>query len=98
MGRTLPSAAQLIDEQIAALKPMYGALRRSDQLILNEFYEACIEHRAAIANAERLLPLEGMLLAIQIEQHKRFRRVLAELETRLQNLERELREMREARA
>lgn len=87
MGRTLPSAAQLIDEQIAALKPMYGALRRSDQLIVNEFYEACIEHRAAIANAGRLLPLEGMLIAIQLEERKRTRRLLVELETRLQTLE-----------
>lgn len=87
MGRTLPSAAQLIEEQIAALKPMYGALRRSDQLIVNEFYEACIEHRAAIANAERLLPLEGMLIAIQLEERKRTRRLLVELETRLQTLE-----------
>lgn len=92
MGRTLPSAAQLIDEQIAALKPMYGALRRSDQLIVNEFYEACIQHRAAIANAERLLPLEGMFLAMLLEERKRTRHLLVELETRLQNIESLLRE------
>jgi hypothetical protein len=96
MGRSIPSAAQLIDEQIAALKPMYGALRRADQLIVDEFYTACIEHRAAIANADRLLPLEGMLLAIQLEERKRFRHALVVVETWMQNMERELRELKEA--
>ena len=58
MGRTLPPASQLILQQVDEIKPLYEALRRSDQLILDHIFEEINPHRAAIANAANLLPLE----------------------------------------
>jgi hypothetical protein len=79
MGRTLPPASQLILQQIDEIKPLYEALRRSDQLILDHIFEEISPHRAAIANAANLLPLESMLLLAVLEQHKTFTRTVAEL-------------------
>lgn len=46
MGRTLPSTTQIVFNLIAELQPFYLALRRSDQLILDKFFEATLQHRA----------------------------------------------------
>jgi hypothetical protein len=58
MGRTLPSTTQIVFKLIAELEPFYGALRRSDQLILDRFFEAILQHRVPIGNADSLLPME----------------------------------------
>jgi len=79
MGRTLPPASQLILQQVDEIKPLYEALRRSDQLILDYIFEEISPHRAAIANAANLLPLEAMLLLSLLEQHKKFFRTIDEL-------------------
>ena len=79
MGRTLPPASQLILQQIDEIKPLYEALRRSDQLILDHIFEEISPHRAAIANAANLLPLESMLLLALLEQHKTLTHTVAEL-------------------
>lgn len=79
MGRTLPPASQLILQQIDEIKPLYEALRRSDQLILDQIFEEINPHRAAIANAANLLPLESMLILALLEQHKKFSRIIDEL-------------------
>ena len=87
MGRTLPSTTQLAFDQIAELKPFYEALRRSDQLILDKFFEAILQHRAAIGNAVNLLPIEIMPFAILLEEHKRNRHILEELCVLIEGLE-----------
>lgn len=71
MGRTLPSTTQLAFEQIAELKPFYEALRRTDQLILDRFFESILQHRAAISHTANLLPMEVMPFVILLEEHKR---------------------------
>ena len=71
MGRLLPSATQLAFEQIAELKPLYQALRRSDQLILDKFFESILQHRAAIGNTASLLTMEVFPFVILLEEHKR---------------------------
>jgi len=71
MGRTLPSATQLILREQDALAQFRRALRREDQLALDDLFRAARFHVAAIANASHLLPLETMLLAMLIEEHKR---------------------------
>ena len=86
MGRTLPPASQLILQQVDEIKPLYEALRRSDQLILDHIFEEINPHRAAIANAANLLPLEAMLLLSLLEQHKKFSRTVAELYRELEIL------------
>ena len=71
MGRTLPSSTQIAFEQIAELKSFYETLRRPDQLILDKFFEAILQHRAAISNAANLLPMEVIPFVILLEERKR---------------------------
>jgi hypothetical protein len=87
MGRTLPSTTQLAFDQIAELKPFYDALRRSDQLILDKFFEAVLQHRAAIGNAANLLPIEIMPFVIMLEEHKRNHHILKDLYVLIEGLE-----------
>ena len=91
MGRTLPSTTQIAFDLIAELKPFYGALRRSDQLILDKFFEAILQHRAAISNAANLLPMELMPFVILLEERKRISQVHNELYMLIEQLENKLR-------
>ena len=93
MGRTLPPTTQIVFDQIAELRPFYNALRRSDQLILDTFFESILQHRAAIGNAANLLPMEIMPMVILLEQHKRNHHIhnelyglIAELENKFNRL------------
>ena len=79
MGRTLPSTTQVAFDQIAELKSFYETLRRPDQLILDTFFEAILQHRAAISHAANLLPMEVIPFVILLEEHKRNRQVYNEL-------------------
>ena len=91
MGRTLPSTTQIAFDLIAELKPFYGALRRSDQLILDKFFEVALQHRAAISNAANLLPMELMPFVILLEERKRISQVHNELYMLIEQLENKLR-------
>jgi len=90
MGRTLPSTTQIAFDTIAELRPFYETLRRSDQLILDRFFEAILQHRAAISNAASLLPVEITPFVILLEEHKRTNHVHAELYSLIEGLERRL--------
>jgi hypothetical protein len=90
MGRSLPPASQLILNQVAELKPMYGALRRSDQLALDEIFDLVQQHRAAVANAASLLPLEAVLVLVLLEEHKRATHLRKEFQVELESLKREI--------
>ena len=79
MGHTLPSTTQIAFELIAELEPFYGALRRSDQLILDKFFEAVLQHRAAISNAANLLPMEVAPFVILLEERKSINQLRNEL-------------------
>ena len=90
MGRTLPSTTQLAFNLIAELESFYGALRRSDQLILDKFFEDALQHRAALSNAANLLPMEVMPFAILLEEHKRNSQVYNELYSLINEIETKL--------
>ena len=90
MGRTLPSTTQLAFDLIAELKPFYGALRRSDQLILDTFFEAALQHRAALGNTAHVLPIEVMPLVILLEEHKRNRQVYNEIYGLIEEIDKKL--------
>ncbi len=90
MGHTLPSTTQIAFEQIAELKPLYDALRRSDQLILDKFFEAILQHRAAIGNAANLLPMEIMPFVILLEERKRNNQIQNDLYVLIEGLEKRL--------
>jgi len=79
MGRTLPSATlQILDER-QALAKFRRALRREDQRALDDLFRAARYHVAAIAYTSHLLPLETMLLAMLLEEHKRVLKLEARL-------------------
>lgn len=90
MGRTLPSTTQIAFDLIAELKPFYRALRLTDQLILDKFFEAALQHRTAISNAASLLPMEVMPFAILLEERKRNTHVFIELFNQIEDLEKRL--------
>ena len=86
MGRTLPSTTQIVFNLIAELELFYGALRRSDQLTLDKFFEAALQHRVPIGNAASLLPMELLSFVILLEERKRFDQLHAELLAELEEL------------
>jgi hypothetical protein len=56
------------------------ALRRHDQLALDELLNAAYPHLPAAAQAVQALPFEVLLLAVILEQHKEIQRLSARLE------------------
>lgn len=85
MGRTLPSITQSLSEEQAAFSRFRRALRRSDQLALDELFIAARQHLAAAAYSANLLPMETFLLSMLLEEHKeviRLRSRVEALETR----------------
>ena len=90
MGRTLPSTTQIVFKLIAELEPFYLALRRSDQLILDKFFEAVLQHRVPIGNAGSLLPMEVLPFVILLEERKKFDKLQAELRAELEELQKQV--------
>lgn len=80
MGRTLPSITQSLSEEQAAFSRFRRALRRSDQLALDELFVAARQHLAAAAYAANLLPMETFLLAMLLEEHKEVIRLRSQIE------------------
>jgi hypothetical protein len=83
MGRTLPSATQLMHQEEAALSRFRRALRRGDQLILDDLFTAAQKHISAAAYAAHALPFETFLMAMLLEEHKevmRLRKIVEVLE------------------
>ena len=80
MGRTLPSITQAFLQERQSLARVRRALRREDQLILDELLAASRRHLAAAAYASHLLPFEVMLLSMLLEQHKEVVRLRRQLE------------------
>lgn len=82
MGRTLPSITQSFIQEQEAFGRFRRALRRSDQLVLDDLFSAARHHLGAAAYAGHALPLEVLLLGMLLEEHKqvmRLQRLLEEL-------------------
>jgi hypothetical protein len=84
MGRTVPSITQSWQEEQAAFSRFRRALRRSDQLALDELFIAARQHLAAAAYAANALPMETFLLAMLLEEHKEMLHLRSQIEA-LQN-------------
>ena len=80
MGRTLPSITQTLNEEQAAFSRFRRALRRSDQLMLDELFVAARQHLAAAAYSANLLPMETFLLSMLLEEHKEVARLRTQIE------------------
>ncbi len=81
MGRTLPSATQVFMQEEAAFTRFRRALRRSDQLALDDLFTSARQHLAAAQYAAHALPFEVLLLAMLLEEHKEVLRLRLEVET-----------------
>jgi hypothetical protein len=80
MGRTLPSITQSLHEEEASFSRFRRALRRSDQLALDDLFVAARQHLAAAAYAANLLPMETFLLSMLLEEHKEVLRLRTKIE------------------
>jgi hypothetical protein len=83
MGRTLPSVTQNFLMEEEAFSRFRRALRRSDQLALDELFVAARQHLAAAAYAAHALPMEVFLLAMLLEEHKEVQRLRTRVEALL---------------
>jgi hypothetical protein len=81
MGRTLPSITQAFLREQESFSRFRRALRRSDQLVLDDLFAAAHKHLAAAAYASHALPLETFLLAMLLEEHKEVVRLRQLVET-----------------
>lgn len=75
MGRTLPSATQLMLQEEASLSRFRRALRRSDQLVFDDLFTAAQKHISAAAYAAHALPFETFLMAMLLEERKEVMRL-----------------------
>ena len=75
MGRTLPSITQAFLQEQGSYTRFRRALRRSDQLALDDLFAAAHQHLAAAAYAANPLPFETFLLAMLLEEHKQMLRL-----------------------
>jgi len=75
MGRTLPSITQDFLEEQQSFARFRRALRRSDQLALDDLFASARQHLAASAYASHALPFEVFLLSMLLEEHKQVMRL-----------------------
>jgi hypothetical protein len=94
MGRTLLSTTGLAQKIIADLRPLSEMLSPNERRIVHGFFDHILRQRVAIANATDLLPLEAALVILQMEQDKKNRHEFNELDQQLQELRRELEELK----
>jgi hypothetical protein len=83
MGRTLPSITQVFLQEQEAFMRFRRALRRSDQLALDDLFASARQHLAAAAHAAHALPFEIMLLSMLLEEHKEVMRLRCLIEEQL---------------
>ena len=83
MGRTLKSITQVFLEEEQSFSRFRRALRRSDQLVLDDLFASARQHIAAAAFASHALPFEVFLLSMLLEEHKevvRLRQLVEEMQ------------------
>ena len=83
MGRTLPSITQVFLKEQESFARFRRALRRSDQLVLDDLFAAAHKHLSAAAYASHALPFEVFLLAMLLEEHKEVMRLRMLMENAL---------------
>jgi len=90
MGRDILSVTGLAHKLIGDLKPLSEMLAPSDRRIVEGFFDAILQQRVAIATATDLLPLEGALVILLVEERKRNQHEITELYQQLQELRHEI--------
>lgn len=80
MGRTLPSITQEFLMEQEAFTRFRRALRRSDQIALDDLFVSAQKHLAAAAYAAHALPLETFMLSMLLEEHKEVQRLRRQMD------------------
>ena len=83
MGRTLKSITQVFLDEEQSFARFRRALRRNDQLVLDDLFASARQHIAAAAYASHALPFEVFLLSMLLEEHKevvRLRQIVEEMQ------------------
>jgi hypothetical protein len=83
MGRTIPSAAVVLMQEEASFSRFRRALRRADQLALDDLFTMARQHVAAAQYASHALPFEVNMLAMLLEEHKEVRRLRGQVDNLL---------------
>ena len=79
MGRTIASITQTWQEEEAALNRFKRALRKDDQIILDELLVMSRLHLAEASYASNLYPLDMYLIAILLELYKQLKSMQKEM-------------------
>jgi len=80
MGRTLPSITQAFLQEQESFARFRRALRRSDQIALDDLFASARQHLAAAGYAAHALPFETFLLCMLLEEHKEVMRLRQHVE------------------
>jgi len=97
MGRTLPAIAQVFLQEQESFARFRRALRRGDQMVLDDLFAEAQQHLAAASYAAHALPFEIFLLAMLLEEHKqvlRLRTIVGEQHEEIHHLQAVLEEPR----
>ena len=87
MGRTLPTSSMLVQQEEAAFARFRRALRRSDQVALDDLFASAHQHLAAAQYAAHALPFEVFLLCMLLEEHKQVLRLRQQMDELLRKNE-----------
>jgi hypothetical protein len=85
MGRTLPTITDVFLQEQEAFARFRRALRKRDQVALDDLFVLARQHLSAASYASHALPFEVLLLSMLMEEHKevmRLRQMLEELARR----------------
>ena len=80
MGKTLPPFSHLIEHERRCWAPFKRALPKADRATFDRLFDCAKLHVQAGVCQSRPLPLETIILAVLLEQHKQLEQVHEMLE------------------
>ena len=87
MGRTEPTITDIFLQEQESFARFRRALRRKDQLVLDDLFIAARQHLAAAGYAVHALPFETLLLCMLLEEHKEMMRLREQVNQLIANTE-----------
>ena len=93
VNRNLPPTA-LADKLVAELMFLATMLYPNQQRIINKFCDVILQNRSAVCDTTNFLPLEAALVVIQVDEHENTNSEITELHKRMDELRREITELR----
>lgn len=88
------SPTALVYKVVGDLMALADYLSPDQQRIIKRFCDVLLNNRSAVADATNLLPLEAALVVIQVEEHENTNYEISELHKRMDELGREIQELR----